>query len=281
MPLYAQQPSGRRRPLRKRRPVGLTPFRGVPKLRAIVEAAMRKAVERMHRQVADVAQEPLLSAMQRSERLNDLLDKWGGQFDKLAKELAWRMVHDTSEAGRQHWMEQATKAMGVPAAAIFDSPEMQTTLENAAVAAATYIKSIPQEHIGKVAAALVTSLRQEQLPEGRTLAEHIEHIGGVTKRRAQFIARDQLHKVRSDIDEAQQRDIGIDEFIWRTSQDERVVGNPGGKYPKGTRMHGDHYHRNGKKYRWDKPPGGELPGKPIGCRCYAQPMLDVNKILGL
>jgi uncharacterized protein with gpF-like domain len=280
MPMYVDNTPDPRRRRRKTRPVALAPFRGVPRLRRVVEKAMREAMARMQ---ADVAAAARLSESARAKatRLEALSDKWGDEFRRLADDLAWRLVHDTSEAGKRHWIEQAQKALGVPAVLQFDTPQMQAALDNAAVAAASWIKTIPQEHIGRVAAALVTSLRAEEFPEGKTLPQVIEDIGGITRRRARFIARDQLHKVFSGVSEAQQREIGVAEFVWRNAGDDRVVGKPGGLYPKGSRLHGDHWHREGKVYRWDTLPADGGPGQAIGCRCFCQPLLDINKILGL
>jgi uncharacterized protein with gpF-like domain len=58
------------------------------------------------------------------------------------------------------------------------------------------------------------------------------------------------------------------------------VGNPSGLYPHWHRQHGDHYAREGKVYSWDKPPADGHPGTPIGCRCFAQTIINVDAILG-
>src|ERR1035441_285928 len=135
-------------------------------------------------------------------------------------------------------MSQAEKTMGIPVHLIY-TEKMKLVLETAAVGAATYIKSIPADHIGKVAVAMVLAMKQQPQPEGRTLIQQIMEIGQVSQRKAKFIARDQWHKINGTIDEAQQRDIGVSKFQWITARDRRVVGTPGGPY-KPSKLHGNH-----------------------------------------
>ena len=98
------------------------------------------------------------------------------------------------------------------------------------------------------------------------------------KERAQVIARDQTSKMNTNINQIRQTALGIQEYIWRTSEDSRVVGAPGGKYPQGNAMHGNHYVRNGKIFRWDEPPDDGHPGWPIQCRCVALGIVDRSQL---
>jgi hypothetical protein len=113
--------------------------------------------------------------------------------------------------------------------------------------------------------------------------------------RAELIARDQCSKLYADVGEKRQANAGIEWYTWRTLQDERVVGTPGGRYPKWTQGHHDHYLMDGKICKWNDPnvyadsvkdalankwktrteqmPKG-TPGKEIGCRCFADPVFE-------
>jgi len=82
----------------------------------------------------------------------------------------------------------------------------------------------------------------------------------VSRRRAKLIARDQIGKLNGRINASRLTSIGIDKFIWRTSKDERV--RP------------DHRKREGKIYEFSNPPNGEIPGTPINCRCFAEPVIS-------
>lgn len=95
---------------------------------------------------------------------------------------------------------------------------------------------------------------------------------GISTRRAELIARDQIGTLSSKLAQAKQQESGGIGYIWRTSQDERVVGDPGGLYPKGNERHGNHYERDGVFFRWDQPPHDGHPGEAINCRCTAEPV---------
>ena len=275
MPLYRITNAA---PRRRRKPVMLAIFRGVPSLRRYVEAQLRAAMGRMHKDAAAVATDANLGPRAKAEALETVLLKWETKFKALGDDLATRLVKGTSDAGKRHWMDQAEKTMGIPVNAIFASERMKTVLETAAVGAATYIKSIPADHIGHVATAMVLAMKQQPQPEGRTLIQQIQEIGQVSQRRAKFIARDQWHKINGTIDEAQQTDIGVGKYIWRTSKDIRVVGAPGGLY-KPSKLHGNHAVREGKVFSWAKPPADGHPGQAIGCRCFAQAIIDESLLL--
>ena len=110
------------------------------------------------------------------------------------------------------------------------------------------------------------------------MIEQIRHIYGVSQSRATVIARDQTSKINTALTQARNEEVGISEYIWRTAGDIRVVGTPGGLYPKGNRIHGNHYKRNGQTFRWDSPPEDGHPGFAINCRCVAESKIDIEAL---
>ena len=112
-----------------------------------------------------------------------------------------------------------------------------------------------------------------------TIGEEIRNTYKVERRRARFIARDQIAKLNSDITEAQQRDAGVQSFVWSSSADERVRD-----------CHNDF---DGHRYDWDDLPddyyytkAGRVytghnyaPGKAPNCRCVALPVFDIEKVV--
>lgn len=82
----------------------------------------------------------------------------------------------------------------------------------------------------------------------------------MSKKRARFIARDQIGKLNSNLTRFRQTSLGIDSYRWRTMLDPKVRDA--------------HRVREGKLFRWDKPPEGGAPGEDYNCRCYAEPVLD-------
>jgi len=102
--------------------------------------------------------------------------------------------------------------------------------------------------------------------------------------------------VSSSLNQYRQTSIGISEYIWRNVRDQRVVGNPSGKYPTGSSAHHDHWIMEGLLCRWNDPTvyskdGGRTwlkrtsdmpkahPGEEILCRCSAEAVIDVKKII--
>lgn len=60
------------------------------------------------------------------------------------------------------------------------------------------------------------------------------------------------------LNQAQQKAMGIEFYVWQTQNDPRVRGS--------------HAEREGKIFRWDTPPEGGHPTQDFGCRCYARPL---------
>lgn len=132
------------------------------------------------------------------------------------------------------------------------------------------ISSIGREQHDKIEA-----LVRQGLASGRGVGDlraDIEQRFDVTRSRAELIARDQTLKAYGQITEARHRSLGIAKFIWRTSGDERVRGNPNGKYPPRSGQH-NHWALEGQIFEYGKAPYGG-PGRDFQCRCTAEPYLD-------
>lgn len=201
--------------------------------------------------------------------------EYGNAADNIIDK--WRLsVSDDTRRALERGLRQS---LGVSTVALLDTPAIREVLEVGGMEAVQLIKTIPQQHLGEVARAVADNFAGRSLPEGRSLLAQIKHVGKVTEKRARVIARDQTSKMTSLLNQTRQQDIGIEEYIWRTVKDERVVGNPSGKYPKGNSKHMDHYHREGKIFRWDSPPPDGHPGQAIQDRCYAEPIIDPQKIV--
>lgn len=87
---------------------------------------------------------------------------------------------------------------------------------------------------------------------------------GVSRRKAKFLARQETSLLMSKFHETRYHEVGIDEYKWSTSHDERVRK--------------DHARLNGKICRYSSPPvtnrktgARNNPGEDFGCRCLAIP----------
>lgn len=198
--------------------------------------------------------------------------------DAVAPGTARSFVTAVDAANKAATEATIARALSVPFATILDEPGVQDAVELAIAENTRLIKSIASEHWAKVGQAVLDNYRGVPLPDGVSLQKRLQDLGGITKRRAAFIARDQSANVTAALNETRQTSLGIDEYIWRNSRDNRVVGNPAGLYPKGNARHGDHWDREGKTFKYSNPPHDGNPGQPIGCRCYAEPVLNLDKL---
>lgn len=138
------------------------------------------------------------------------------------------------------------------------------------------INSIPQKYFSEIQRMTVASISGQQKFEGG-LTQAIQDLTATTRKRAKIIARDQSAKSISVFTALRTTNLGIKKYIWRTSKDRRVAGNPNGLYPDvnpRSKAHGNHWKREGKVFEYAKPPPDGNPGQSILCRCWAEPLIE-------
>ena len=200
------------------------------------------------------------------------------RMEQLAPQTARSFVSAADVANKEAMQKNIASALSVDFATVIDSPTIKPLLDQALVDNTALIKSISTEHFAKVSQAVLDNYRGVPQVDGVSLTQRLQKIGGISKNRAKFIARDQTAKLTGDLNQARQQDNGIDEYTWHNAQDRRVVGNPSGLYPKGNRVHGDHWDREGETFSWANPPHDGHPGHAPNCRCYAKPKLNLEKL---
>ena len=205
-------------------------------------------------------------------------EQWRRVLGPSIRAIARKWVELESETDRRRLEQQIAKALQVDVVSIFDDEALLNAVELMQVQAVNLITTMPDTYFDKVAKYTMQSYQQERLPEGRSLTEQLRELHKQTYERAKLIAVDQTQKLHCAVTQARQTSLGIEEYIWRTSNDERVVGTPGGVSPQGNPKHENHYVRNGRKFRWDSPPSDGHPGWPIRCRCWADPVIDYSKL---
>lgn len=190
------------------------------------------------------------------------------QLEKLADAFAKR----TATHQRIAMNKQVHAALG---ADVFTSDARLPPLIDAFVDANVgLIRGLTDEVAKRVEARVLAAIQAGTLH--KDLAKQLDDEFAFGEERAKLIANDQIGKAYGQIASARHREMGITRFVWRTANDRRVRGTPGGKYPK---ARPSHYDRNGKTYSYDDPPKGrhgepELPGEPVRCRCTAEPVFD-------
>jgi len=113
----------------------------------------------------------------------------------------------------------------------------------------------------KEIASLTYAAVTENRPR-RELAKDLRERFGIGRRRAITIARDQTGKIAGKLDQLRSEEAGIEEFKWVHSRS----SNP----------RDYHIERDGNIYRWNDPPGGEIPGGPINCKCTSRAVLRIG-----
>ena len=207
-------------------------------------------------------------------RIAELSAQAQSQVDALAPGVARSFVSDVDRQNKADTQRAISRALSVDFTRVVDDEAVRGEVDMALTRNTALIRSIPGQHWGAVAEAVLDNYRGKPLPGDASLLQRLKDIGGVSDSRAQLIARDQTSKLVGALNQTRQQANGITEYEWVTAKDRRVVGTPGGAYPKASRAHGNHFERDGKRYRWDSPPADGHPGEAINCRCFARPVFD-------
>lgn len=130
------------------------------------------------------------------------------------------------------------------------------------------IQSIPQEAVTHMKETIMSGFRQGQT--AAVIAKQIQEHFNKDRRKALFLARDQIGTLQSQLTKFQQEDAGVSEYIWSSSGDSRVRSG--------------HRKLNGKKFSWSSRPEDPdtkrkcHPGEDYGCRCVALPVFNFSTI---
>jgi len=199
------------------------------------------------------------------------------RFDSAAANIAGSSIATMDDANRRKIEKTLRSTLGVSSARILSSEVVAGVIDKALAENVSLISSIPAEHFKKVQRAILDNFEGREFKEG-SLINRLRVLGSQSDKKAKLIARDQTTKFIGALNSVRQRDVGIERFIWRTVQDIRVTGTPGGPNDP-SRVHGDHFAREGRVYRWDSLPADGGPGESIQCRCFAEPLIELEKVI--
>lgn len=200
-------------------------------------------------------------------------------FNVFAAAIATAFVLSASTDSKNKTEGAVARSLNVPreTVTILDAQQIDDIQAAAIAENVQLIKTIPSQYFSQIAQAVSANFSgRPQTGDADSLAGRIQKIGSVTTKRAQFIARDQTAKVTSAVTKSRHEAVGIKKYRWRNSQDQRVVGNPAGLYPKGNKGHGNHWVRENKIFYYARPPFDGNPGQAFNCRCTAEAVLDTD-----
>lgn len=191
------------------------------------------------------------------DEMEGLSGRWQSQFDKAAEELAEyfsRASFERSDAQLKDILRRGGFTVQFQSSAAIEDALQATIGEQVGL-----IKSIAQQHLSQVEGMVMRAVTSGG--DLGTLTKGLEERYGVTRRRAAFIARDQVAKSNAVITRVRQQELGITTAKW--------LHSAGGRHPRPT-----HVAASGKTYdvekgmyldgAWIRP--GELPN----CRCVSR-----------
>ena len=144
---------------------------------------------------------------------------------------------------------------------VTDTPQISAMLDRYIDANVRLIKTIPARLHDPLIRELTTLINNGSAFDEQKLSQILRQQFNSSGYNLRRITRDQTSKAVGNLNHIRQTDAGIREYVWSTSEDERVRPT--------------HVMLNGKIYSWDgtpQPPEGH-PGHPIQCRCVARAII--------
>lgn len=177
--------------------------------------------------------------------------------DERLKTIAEEASARTNQHQKEQLQRQVRSGLGVDV--LLTDNGVREQLSTFVEQNVALIKSVPEEMLHRVEQSVLLGVRQNWRAD--ELAEHLQQQVDVSEAKARFIARDQVSKLYGELNSIRQKNLGINGYVWRTVQDERVRPN--------------HAEKEGERFSWDDPPADTgHPGEDFQCRCSAEPILD-------
>ena len=195
--------------------------------------------------------------------IDALVDAVGGLVSRILRVEAAR--HDAKLT------RNVRSAIGIDLGEVIRSEDLDEALRVATQRNVALIRGLTSDVARRIETRLI-----EAMVEGRAnrdIAQVLVEEFGIGRRRAAIIARDQAAKWNGEMTRLRQMQMGVTTYEWSSSLDERVRGNPDGKYPRARPSHWD---REGKRFKWAEPPSDGHPGQPILCRCVARAVIEIE-----
>lgn len=247
-------------------------FRPPNRIEIQYQTAIRKLIES-----AIPIKNPQMTFADWVERLEAMSHQ--ADIAEMGATLAGRMVHWVNIENAKSWREASARSQRSQMLYRLLQQEMagsvgqrvrMITQQNAQL-----ISSIPSDVAQKLTHEVMRAQQMGSRPE--TIAKMMrERFPELTNSRIHLIARTETAKASTALTEARAEDLGLDWFVWNTSEDQRV------------RL----AHRNMDKVliNWHDLPSPEkliglksslgkyAPGSSPNCRCYPAPLLAVEDV---
>lgn len=198
------------------------------------------------------------------------------KFDELANIAARKIINYQAVSNARTWREAARKSSKSYKLykALLQELKRTDQFDNLIAQSAYQIRTLPLRISDRIVKRIAKLSLEGKRPS--TVAEDIKkYFPEATKADATLIARTQIAKTYAAITETRAQNMGIRAYVWHT------VGGP--------RVRDSHRHMNDVVVLYSDPPAPEElikkksaghyhAGEIYNCRCYQEPILDVDDI---
>lgn len=181
---------------------------------------------------------------------------------------------DVWASGVERWhrnrvISGALSAARVDLSTMLSPFDVRQTVQEAIAWNTSLIRNVSEDMRQRIANVFFAGFRSNTPP--RTIGREIAEVAGIGRRRANNIAADQTTKLSAALDRARQAEMGLEEWVWRSSHK--------------VNYREDHLARDGKHYANSaaeaqrigvRPPPADLPGELINCGCTRQAWLRLE-----
>ena len=155
-----------------------------------------------------------------ARQMNRILDRLESMdINNFATRLARGFTTRLNQNSSNSFNSNIKNSVGLDLNRIVSTPELNDALNMAIINNTALIKSIKDEYKDNVSKLLRDNVFNGERPTN--IVTQIKDIGGVSKSKAKFVARDQTAKINSDLVEIRAKAIGSDTYYWSGSMDER------------------------------------------------------------
>jgi SPP1 gp7 family putative phage head morphogenesis protein len=183
--------------------------------------------------------------------------------EQRVSQIARSVADDTSQHNSKAlrgWLKQVVGFEPAPVAENLDTQIEAFVKQNVQL-----VRGLTDETLGKIEGAVLRGVREGRRVE--QVAKEITVALDGAKARAALIANDQVASINGELTRIRHTRLGLDEYVWSTSKDERVRAG--------------HRALEGTTQKWSQPPivnqrtGKRAhPGGDVRCRCAAVPKVD-------
>lgn len=242
-----------------------------------VEAEFRKALEVLCDMFDKIALQSAGDINYFTSKMNEFQNSF--QYEQYINSIVERMVTPLDVANQKTWREAAKKATRSQFFYDLLIKEMNqgigTAIQSQIIQNANLIRTLPSDTAQKVAKNIA-----EATFSGMRASEIEKIISKETNKHsrasARLIARTEVSKTQSALTRARSEELGLNWYVWRTARD-------------GNRVRKSHRIMEGVIVNWNDPPSPEQlaneknvgryhAGEIWNCRCYAEPLLEVQDV---